>query len=83
MIERIMFTADWCSRCKEFKVAAESLGYTMMDVDKQPAGDIAKFYHVTGLPTFLIKTEARVLGMLSQPDTEDELRKFTEEHKMH
>ena len=34
MIERIMFTADWCSRCKDFKVAAESLGYTMMDVEQ-------------------------------------------------
>ena len=56
-----MFTADWCSRCKEFTVAAESLGYIMMDVDKQHAGDIAKFYPVTGLPTFLIQTETRVL----------------------
>ena len=64
--ELIVFSAKWCGPCQRAKPVVDQLeasGFVVKRIDIDEQSDLAKQYHITSIPTFIL-----------HPNTKHELR---------
>ena len=78
----IMFTADWCSSCRKMYPILNKLknqGYTVYTLDFDTHEALAKKWHITKLPTIIIRTNQlevkRFVDCVTAPKIKIYLRK--------
>lgn len=86
----LIWTADWCSYCKDMKVIAEELraeGFDVYYIDFDENRDKARECSVTSLPTTIVYTEGteaqRFIGIRKAEQIRDVLKKNEKEPGNH
>lgn len=75
----IDFTATWCGPCKRIAPYYNSLEekynsilFTKVDVDD--ASDVAEFYNISSMPTFIMLENGKIINRFSGANTDDLLK---------
>lgn len=74
MVTRLMFSNSSDEHSKSFEKVAEGLGYTVLQAFSDP---VAVVYDVHKAPTFVIVAGYSEIARLETPETQDQLREFT------
>ena len=64
------FWANWCGPCMMLspildEIASENKNITLLKIDVEAEGELAKKYNVTSLPTVIIFKEGKIVANLS------------------
>lgn len=73
------FTASWCGPCQQMAPVVSRLqqqGYAIRKVDFDRERDLARQFHVTGVPTFVLLVRGEERGRFSGTLSESELRQM-------
>ncbi|MDZ4687441.1 MAG: thioredoxin domain-containing protein, partial [Planctomycetaceae bacterium] len=73
------FTATWCGPCQQMSPIVEGLqrqGYPVYKVDVDQRPDLAKRFHITGMPTFVLVVNGQEVMRQTGATSEPQLRRM-------
>jgi thioredoxin 1 len=84
----VLFSAEWCGPCKVLKPTLEKVenelseSYDFVKADISEVEENTKKFNIRNIPTCILTKEGKEIARFSGVKTEDQIKKFLQDHSL-